>query len=107
MENLPKNWIETELLNVSEIKTGKRDANHAKINGHYPFYTCSLTQSKSDTFAFDGPSVIIPGNGNIGYVFYYDNKFEAYQRTYVINNIKINPRYLYYHFKCYWRIYHN
>lgn len=102
-DKIPKNWIVSDLLSLSEISTGKKDANHATIDGKYPFYTCALTQSKSDTYAFDGPSVIIPGNGNIGYVFYYDNKFEAYQRTYIINKIKINPRFLYYHFQCYWK----
>ena len=36
-----------------------------------------------DTYSFTGESVIVPGNGDIGLVFYYDGEFDAYQRTYV------------------------
>jgi type I restriction enzyme S subunit len=102
-KELPKGWVETELFDLAEVKTGKKDANHASVEGKYIFFTCALTQTKSSTFSFDGPSVIVPGNGNIGYVFYYDGKFEAYQRTYVINSIKINSKFLFYHFKCFWK----
>src|SRR5665648_871404 len=100
---LPIGWIEENLMTLAEISTGKRDANHATADGKYIFYTCSLQQTKSPTYSFEGKSIIVPGNGNIGYVFYYEGKFEAYQRTYVVNNILIYPRYLYYHFKKYWK----
>jgi type I restriction enzyme S subunit len=104
MENkLPKNWVETDLFTISNVSTGKKDANHAKDDGEYVFYTCALEQTKSPTYSFEGSSIIVPGNGNIGYVFYYDGKFEAYQRTYVINDIRIDPKYLFYHFKCFWK----
>lgn len=102
-KQLPKNWIETDLFTIANVSTGKKDANHAKEDGEYVFYTCALEQTKSPTYSFEGPSIIVPGNGNIGYVFYYEGKFEAYQRTYVINDIKINQKYLYYHFKSFWK----
>lgn len=100
---LPKNWIETDLFSIANVSTGKKDANHAEEDGEYVFYTCALEQTKSPTYSFDGPSIIVPGNGNIGYVFYFEGKFEAYQRTYVINDIRLNPKYLFYHFKCFWK----
>lgn len=102
-KQLPKNWVETDLFTLANVSTGKKDANHAEEDGEYVFYTCALGQTKSPTYSFEGPSIIVPGNGNIGYVFYFEGKFEAYQRTYVINNIRINPKYLFYHFKCYWK----
>jgi type I restriction enzyme S subunit len=102
-KQLPKNWIETDLFTIANVSTGKKDANHAKEDGEYTFYTCALEQTKSPSYSFEGPSIIVPGNGNIGYVFYYEGKFEAYQRTYVINDIRIDPKYLYYHFKCFWK----
>lgn len=92
-----------KLPEICEIKTGKRDANHATKNGKYRFYTCANQYSFCDTFSFNGKSVIVPGNGDIGLVFYYDGEFEAYQRTYVLQNININAKYLYYHLLYKWR----
>lgn len=100
---LPKNWAVVNLEDISKISTGKKNANHANLEGEYEFFTCSINTSKSTTYSFEGPSVIVPGNGNIGYVFYYEDKFEAYQRTYVINEIKIFPKFLFYHFRCLWK----
>lgn len=96
-------WRRINLLDVCSIKTGKHDANHAVVNGRYRFYTCASEYSYSNTYVFDEPSIIIPGNGDIGLVFYYDGKFDAYQRTYVLYNIRVNPRYLYYHLLFKWR----
>ena len=99
--------VEREIKYLSElcdIKTGKKDANHAVPDGIYRFYTCSNQYSMCNTKSFSGPCVIVPGNGDIGLVFYYDGEFEAYQRTYVLHNIKINPKYLYYHLCHKWRI---
>lgn len=92
-----------KLPEICEIKTGKKDANHANKNGQYRFYTCASQYSMCDTFSFSGECVIVPGNGDIGLVFYYNGDFEAYQRTYVLCNIKINPKYLYYHMLYKWR----
>lgn len=92
-----------KLPEICEIKTGKKDANHANKEGKYRFYTCASQYSMCDTFSFSGECVIVPGNGDIGLVFYYNGKFEAYQRTYVLCNIKINPKYLYYHMLHKWR----
>lgn len=98
-------WVEATLESLGEIRTGRRDANHQVENGPYPFYTCAIGQFKSPTFSFDGPSIILPGNGaNVGKVFFYDGKFEAYQRTYVVNELSqsIDPRFLYYCFTANW-----
>lgn len=105
MQNLPKNWVEeVPLLDVSQVYTGKKDANFASENGEYNFFTCAYEPLKADSYSFEGSVLIVPGNGaNVGEVFYFDGKFEAYQRTYVIDKIKIEPLYLYYHLKKYWR----
>jgi type I restriction enzyme S subunit len=88
---------------ILEIKTGKYDANHAKSDGKYRFFTCAMESSMANTFAFDDEVLILPGNGaNVGEVFYYNGKLEAYQRTYVLHNISQNTRYLYYYFKKNW-----
>ena len=56
-----------------------------------------------DTASFNGECVIVPGNGDLGLLFYYNGEFDAYQRTYVLSDIKIYPKYLYYHMKYKWR----
>lgn len=96
-------YTKAKLPDICTIKTGKHDANHANKEGKYRFYTCSNQYSMCDTYSFTGESVIVPGNGDIGLVFYYDGEFDAYQRTYVLSDIKILPKYLFYHLQLYWR----
>ena len=102
-ENLPQGWTVSNLLDICKISTGKWDANHAKENGKYRFYTCASKHAYSDTKRFFGECLIVPGNGDIGAVYYFDGDFDAYQRTYVLDNIKIYAQYLYYHFLSNWR----
>ena len=102
-ENLPQGWTVSNLLDICKISTGKWDANHAKENGKYRFYTCASKHAYSDTKRFFGECLIVPGNGDIGAVYYFDGDFDAYQRTYVLDNVKIYAQYLYYHFLSNWR----
>ena len=95
------------LLQLADVVTGKHDANHATTNGRYRFYTCAFEYSMCDTYRFDDECLIVPGNGaNVGEVFYYNGRFDAYQRTYVVHNIKkekVIPKYLFFHFQYNWR----
>jgi type I restriction enzyme S subunit len=92
-----------EARTILKVKTGKYDANHAKENGKYQFFTCALVPFWTDTYSFDDEIIILPGNGaNVGEVLYYKGKLEAYQRTYILYDINANVRYLYYYFKKYW-----
>lgn len=80
------------------IKTGKLDANAASANGKYPFFTCAITPLKIDTYSYDCECVLVAGNGDLN-VKYYSGKFDAYQRTYIIeskNKNNLSLRYLYY-----------
>lgn len=98
------NWQIKKLNEVCNIQTGKWDANHAIQNGKYRFYTCAYEYCFCNTKRFSGESIILPGNGvNVGEIFYYKGDFDAYQRTYVINNIKVLPKFLYYHLLCFWK----
>lgn len=99
-----EDWVECTLGEVCSIQTGKYDASHAKPDGKYRFYTCAFDYLKCDTNRFKGKSIILPGNGaNVGEVFFYDGEFDAYQRTYVLNQIKINEKYLYFHLLGFWK----
>ena len=91
------------LNEIAQIATGKRNANHACIDGKYRFYTCAEEYFFSNTKRFSGNCLILPGNGaNVGKVFYYDGEFDAYQRTYVIYDIEISPKFLYYNLFAFW-----
>lgn len=102
--NPGKDWEEKKLDELCKIQTGKWDANHATKNGKYRFYTCAYKYGFCNTKRFSGECLILPGNGvNVGEVFYYHGDFDAYQRTYVINEISIYPMFLYYHMRSFWR----
>lgn len=80
------------------IRTGKLDANASSDNGMYPFFTCSKEPLRIDTFSYECECVLVAGNGDLN-VKYYNGKFDAYQRTYIIesNNHEIlNVKYLFY-----------
>lgn len=89
-------WQTKKLGDLSSIKTGKKDVNEGNPNGKYPFFTCAREHTFSDNYSFDTEALLIAGNGDVGHVSYYEGKFEAYQRTYVLSNfVDVLPRYLY------------
>ncbi len=71
------------------IRTGKLDANASRENGQYPFFTCSVKPLKIDTYSYDCECVLVAGNGDLN-VKYYNGKFDAYQRTYIIESMDKN-----------------
>ena len=104
MQQKTNNWQTKKLGEVCSIQTGKYDANHAKPHGKYRFYTCAFDYLYCDTNRFKGECIILPGNGaNVGEVFYYNGEFDAYQRTYVLNEIKTDAKYLFYHLLGNWK----
>lgn len=84
-------WEEKRLGEISKICTGKLDANAMVENGRYRFYTCAKEFYYIDSYSFDTEALLISGNGaNVGYIHYYKGKFNAYQRTYVLDNFEEN-----------------
>ena len=84
-----------KLGDICQITTGKLDANAKVDNGIYPFFTCAERPFKIDSFAFDTEALLISGNGaNLGYINYYNGKFNAYQRTYVLDIFSENIQYI-------------
>ena len=84
-----------KLGDICQITTGKLDANAPVDNGIYPFFTCAEQPFKIDSFAFDTEALLISGNGaNLGYINYYHGKFNAYQRTYVLDIFSENIQYI-------------
>ena len=101
---LPLGWKRATLGKICDIQTGKKDVNEGNPKGKYLFYTCAAEPTRSDVYSFEGESILLPGNGaNVGMAFYYDGKFEAYQRTYVRNNFSVSGKYVLYYFLSFWR----
>lgn len=68
---------------LTDVVTGKEDANFASPNGKYKFFTCSNDTLNCDEYVFDSSAILIAGNGDFN-VKHYSGKFNAYQRTYVL-----------------------
>ena len=88
---------------VCKVRTGKLDANAGSPNGKYPFFTCAQTPLKIDFYKYDCECVLIAGNCDLN-VKYFNGKFEAYQRTYIIESLdkqRLDTKYLYYYLSSY------
>jgi type I restriction enzyme S subunit len=93
----------TQLGNYVRIRTGKLDANANDPNGDYPFFTCAIEPLNIASYSYDCECVLIAGNGDLN-VKYYDGKFDAYQRTYIVESLNKNTldvRYLYHFLSTY------
>lgn len=82
-------WAVPKLEEIVSIKTGKLDSNAAVPNGQYPFFTCDPQTLAINTYAYDTEAVLLAGNNASGNYTakYYHGKFNAYQRTYIIESI--------------------
>ena len=95
IKNATPDWQHKKLKHVCQITTGNKDVNEGSKNGTYPFFTCAKENSLFSTFSFEGDSILIAGNGNFS-VKKFSGKFEAYQRTYVLQNFTIDYKFLFY-----------
>lgn len=90
--------MKVKLGDLTKIRTGKLDANASSSNGEYPFFTCSKEPLCIDSYSYDCECVLVAGNGDLN-VKYYNGKFDAYQRTYIIEDNgsgRLYMPYLYY-----------
>jgi type I restriction enzyme S subunit len=81
---------------LARVRTGKLDANASSPNGKYPFFTCAINPLRIDTFSYECECVLVAGNGDLN-VKYHNGRFDAYQRTYIVEPISesLDCRYLY------------
>lgn len=85
------------------VRTGKLDANASSEDAEYPFFTCSEEPLRIASFSYDCECVLVAGNGDLN-VKYYNGKFDAYQRTYIIestNRQALDVRYLFHFMSVY------
>ena len=55
-------WATVDLGLLTEIRTGRLDANASSDNGEYPFFTCSKEPLRINQYSFDGDYVLVAGN---------------------------------------------
>ena len=86
MEVNPKGWPTGPLTDLLNFRTGKLDSNAACDDGKYPFFTCAKENFRINDYALDCEALLLAGNNaNAEYsVKHYKGRFNAYQRTYVI-----------------------
>lgn len=80
---IPLSWKKYILADFLPVITGKKNANISSEKGKYPFFSCSQDIAWTDEYSFEGSAILVAGNGDFN-VKWYDGKFEAYQRTYVL-----------------------
>ncbi len=89
-------WEEKTLGTIVSITTGKLNANEMVDGGQFDFYTSGVDVFKIDKAAFNGPAITVAGNGaNVGCLHLADGKFNAYQRTYVLQDFLACREYIY------------
>lgn len=89
-------WDKKSLYNICKIETGKLDVNAMVEDGEYPFFTCSKQVYRIDQYAYECEALLMAGNGDIGDIKYYNGKFNAYQRTYVLYDFSCDIKYVMY-----------
>ncbi len=86
-ELCPNGVVYSPLGTLCKIETGKLNANAMDENGIYPFFTCDAKPFRINTYAFNTEAILVSGNGSqVGHINYYNGKFNAYQRTYVLSD---------------------
>ncbi|MEE3928521.1 restriction endonuclease subunit S [Mycoplasmopsis ciconiae] len=98
--NFTHAWEHCKLKELCVIKVGKLNANAMDPHGKYNFYTSGIQIFKINKYSFEGPSITIAGNGaSVGYLHLADGKFDAYQRTYVLNSFQADRVFIFYYLK--------
>ncbi len=85
------------LFRIATIVCGKRNAGAATPSGTYPFFTCAKEVQTIDCYDFDDECVLVSGNIDFR-VRYFNGKFSAYQRVYIIRPkepANLSARYLF------------
>ena len=96
---MKQSWEIKKLGDISDIKTGKSNAEDADEFGIYTFFDRSKKIKKSNRFLFDCEALIVPGEGSQFFPRYFSGKFDLHQRVYSISNFhnNVNIRYVEYY----------
>jgi type I restriction enzyme S subunit len=95
-----KNYALKNFFEIFAVTTGKKDSNASIKDGEYPFFTCSKEVLRISNFSYDFECLLLAGNNAAGVydVKYYNGKFDAYQRTYILKLNSTDNNYLFFKF---------
>lgn len=99
---MPEWWDQKRLRFLCSITTGSKNTEDSDPSSEYPFFVRSDKVEHLSSYSFDDEAVITAGDGvGVARVFhYYNGKFDAHQRVYVLTRFKgIEGRFFYYYFK--------
>lgn len=97
---IPKSWTKQRLRYLCNIQMGNQDTQDRDPDGEYPFYVRSPIVEKSNKYTFEGPAILMAGDGaGAGRIFHLaDGRYGCHQRVYSLQNIRdINRKFLYYY----------
>lgn len=97
---MPEHWPLVRQRFLCKTTTGDHDTQDADPDGQYPFYVRSPNVERSNTYTFDGESILMAGDGvGAGKVFHYaTGKIAIHQRVYCFYDFcKILPRFYFYY----------
>lgn len=97
---IPKDWTVKRLRYMCNIVTGNQDTQDNDPDGQYPFYVRSPIVEKSNKYTFEGPAILMSGDGaGAGRIFHMvDGKYGCHQRVYSIQDISGINRIVLYHY---------
>lgn len=98
---IPEEWEIRSAKDLMRIETGSRNTEHKADHGQYPFFVRSQQVERIDSYHYDCEAVLTAGDGvGTGKVFhYFDGKFDAHQRVYVMSNFNgVLGKYFFYFF---------
>jgi type I restriction enzyme S subunit len=99
---VPKEWEQSRLRFLCSITTGSKNTEDSDPTGQYPFFVRADTVERLHTFSFNEEAILTAGDGaGVAKVFhYYNGKFDAHQRVYVLTRFKgILPKFLFLYFR--------
>ena len=97
---IPKDWTVRRLRYMCNIATGNQDTQDNDPGGQYPFYVRSPIVEKSNKYTFEGPAILMSGDGvGAGRIFHMvDGKYGCHQRVYSIQDIRGIDRRVLFHY---------
>ena len=100
--DIPVDWSMRRLRFLCFITTGNQDTQDNDPDGEYPFYVRSPIVERSHKYTFDGPAILMSGDGaGAGRIFHkVSGKYACHQRVYSMQNIHdIDSAFLFYYLR--------
>ena len=91
---------EVERKRLGEVLTIKNGRDYKSFNhGNVPVYGSGGIMAYVDTYAYDGPSVLIPRKGSLSNIFYVEGQFWTVDTIFytIIDESQVLPKYVFYY----------